>query len=137
MSSSGQGGYRTSSRNLHAIERTKRCWKKSASSFSINSAEQRGARLLQCAMTCLYLALSVFVATSVAIGIVAASGQKYTWVPIPLGLAGAGLLFCASLLLIAESRIALAAVDEEMDFALQLGQPHAPAEPLPRGEVKS
>jgi hypothetical protein len=74
----------------------------------------RRARLLQRAMTCLYLALSVFVATSVAIGIVAASGQKYTWVPIPLGLAGAGLLFCASLLLIAESRIALAAVDEEM-----------------------
>jgi hypothetical protein len=80
-------------------------------------------------MTCLYLALSVFVATSVAIGIVAASGQKYTWVPILLGLAGAGLLFYASLLLIAESRIALAAVDEEMDFALRLGQPHAPAEP--------
>lgn len=88
------------------------------------------ARLLQRAMTRLYLALSVFVGTSVAIGIVATSGSRYTWVPIGLGLVGGGLLLAASVLLIRESRLALAAVYSEMDFTWRLGQRHAPSDLL-------
>lgn len=85
----------------------------------------RRARLLQRAMACLYVALSLFVATSVTLGVLTYFAGSYAVVPIVLGLGGASLLFLASLLLIAESRLALTAVDTEMDFALRLGQTHA------------
>ena len=87
----------------------------------------RRSNMLQRAMSRLYLAVSMFVATSVSIGIVAVTGQRYAWIPIVLGLGGAGLLFAASLHLIAESRIALASIQSEMDFVWRLGQHHAPA----------
>lgn len=86
------------------------------------------ARLLQRAMTRLYLALSVFVGTSVAIGIVATSRTQYAWIPIGLGLVGGGLLLMASVLLIWESRLALAAVYSEMDFTWRLSQRQAPSD---------
>ena len=88
------------------------------------------ARLLQRAMTRLYSALSVFLATSVAIGIDAATARGYAWVVITMGLVGVGLLFYASVLLIIESRVALAAIDSEMDFVWRLGQHHAPSDLL-------
>jgi hypothetical protein len=93
----------------------------------LNRATRR-SRLLQRAMTSLYLALSVFIGTSVAIGIVAVVDQRYAWIPILLGILGAGLLLHSSLLLILDSRIALSAVDDEMDFILRLTQLQAPAE---------
>lgn len=88
----------------------------------------RRARLLQRAMTRIYLAISVFVATSVAIGIVAVSSQRYAWIPIILGLAGAALLFQASLLLIVESRIQMRAVRNEMKFTWEAGRSIAPSD---------
>jgi hypothetical protein len=64
-------------------------------------------RLLQKSMRVFYLALGVFVATSVAIGLVAAAGHpSYAWLPVVLGLSGACGLFYGSVLLIRESRIA-------------------------------
>lgn len=90
----------------------------------------RRARLLQRAMTRLYLAISVFVATSVAIGVVAITTQAYSWIPIILGLAGAGLMFQASLLLIIESRIQLRAVRNEMKFTWEAGRQLAPSDLL-------
>ena len=95
----------------------------------------RRSRLLQRAMASLYLALGIFVATSVAIGIVAISGLTYAWIPTLLGIAGAGLLFYASLLLIAESRVALAAVNDEMDFVLRLSRHRTPAELWPHKDM--
>ena len=88
------------------------------------------ARLLQRAMTRLYSSLSVFLATSVAIGIDAATARGYAWVVITMGLVGVGLLFYASVLLIIESRVALAAIDSEMDFVWRLGRHHAPSDLL-------
>lgn len=82
----------------------------------------RRAKLLQRAMVSLYLTLSIFVFTSVAIGVLDVSELKLTWIPLMLGFSGAALLFYASLLLIAESRIALGAVNYEMDFALSLSR---------------
>jgi hypothetical protein len=79
----------------------------------------RRAILLQRAMTCLYLSLGVFVATSISIGVVDISDTTYTWIPIVLGILGAGLLFFASILLIKESRIALLAVTQEMRSAIR------------------
>ena len=90
----------------------------------------RRSRLLQRALARLYWALGAFVGTSVAIGLVAASGRQYTWVPIGFGLAGAGLLLYASVMLVHESRIALTALEAEMDFVWQQGKSRASPEML-------
>jgi len=87
-------------------------------------------RLLQRALSRLYSALGAFVATSVAIGVVAVSGRAYTWIPVSIGLGGAGLLLYASALLVRESRIALIALEREMDYVWAVGEAHAPAELL-------
>ena len=85
------------------------------------------SRLLQRSMTVFYLALGVFVATSVAIGLVAAVGQAiYSWVPVVLGLVGSCGLFYGSLLLVFEARLAQAALNAEMDFIWKLGRALAP-----------
>jgi hypothetical protein len=88
------------------------------------------SRLLQRALARLYWALGAFVGTSVAIGLVAASGRQYAWAPIGFGLAGAGLLLYASVLLVHESRVALAALEAEMDFVWQQGMSLASPEML-------
>src|SRR5947209_8722797 len=81
------------------------------------------SRLLQRSMTVFYLALGVFVATSVGIGLVAAVGQTgYSWVPVVLGLVGSCGLFYGSLLLVFEARLAQAALNAEMDFIWKLGR---------------
>src|SRR5258708_34704421 len=51
------------------------------------------SRLLQRALTTFYLAVGVFVATSVAIGVVAFLGARGAWVPVATGLIGAFFLF--------------------------------------------
>ena len=87
------------------------------------------ARLLQRCMTVFYLALGVFVSTSVSIGVVAAAGgQGYGWVPVVMGLIGASFLFYGSVLLIFEARLALSTISAEMDFIWQLGKSLAPAD---------
>jgi hypothetical protein len=85
------------------------------------------ARLLQRSMTVFYLALGVFVATSVAIGLVAAVGRVgYSWIPVVLGLVGSLGLFYGSVLLIYEAQLALASLNAEMDFIWKLGRALAP-----------
>ncbi|MDT7687572.1 MAG: hypothetical protein QOJ70_1826 [Acidobacteriota bacterium] len=84
-------------------------------------------RLLQKSMRVFYLALGIFVATSVAIGLVAAIGHpSYAWLPVVLGLAGACGLFYGSVLLIKESRLAQDSLNAEMDFIWKLGRALAP-----------
>ncbi|WP_299707794.1 DUF2721 domain-containing protein [uncultured Pontibacter sp.] len=82
----------------------------------------RRCRLLQRAMTSLYLTLGVFVATSIAIALFDVLNLPYAWAITMLSLIGAGLLFYASLLLIVESRIALQAVDREMDWVMRVSK---------------
>lgn len=83
-------------------------------------------RLLHRALTCLYLALGVFVATSVAIGVSQVFNERYPLLPLALALGGAGLLFYTFILLIVETRIARTAIVHEMNFAWRLGQHYAP-----------
>ncbi len=84
-------------------------------------------RLLQRSMRVFYIALGVFVGTSVAIGLVAAVGRpSYAWLPVVLGLSGACGLFYGSVLLIHESRIAQESLNAEMDFIWKLGRALAP-----------
>jgi hypothetical protein len=87
------------------------------------------ARLLQRCMVTFYLSLGMFVATSVAIGVVAFTGNaRYNLVPVALGLAGACFLFYGSVLLIFEARLALSTIHSEMDYIWQQSKRKTPAE---------
>jgi len=93
------------------------------------------ARHLQRAMTAFYLALQMFVATSVAIGLFGLTGAstvRFHWIPVVVGMLGAAMLFAGALLLAFESTLALRAIEHEMDFLWKLGQHHAPAPLLER-----
>jgi len=87
------------------------------------------ARILQRCMVTFYLSLGMFVATSVAIGVVPFTGnQRYNMVPVGLGLTGACFLFYGSILLILEARLALSTIHSEMDFIWRQSKKAAPAE---------
>jgi hypothetical protein len=86
------------------------------------------SRILQRCIVTFYGALCIFVSTSVAIGIVAASGARYYWIPVVMGLIGACFMFYGSMLLISESRLALGTIHIEMDFIWRLSQRHVPNE---------
>jgi hypothetical protein len=76
----------------------------------------RRARMLQIAMSRLYVGISFFIATSVSIGIAALMPVAVGWIPLILGFIGAGLLFSASVHLMFESRLALTTTHAEMDY---------------------
>jgi hypothetical protein len=96
------------------------------------------ARLLQRSLAACYLALGLFVATSVAIGLAAVAMQlELQWrylalLPLGLGLLGAGCLFYGCLLLVAEAQMALTATEGEMDFVWQQGRSYVPNELVAR-----
>src|SRR5262245_51248695 len=73
------------------------------------------ARLGQQALAQLYLGLGAFLATSIALGGVSFARLDAGWMPPPFRPIGVVLLFSASILLIFESRIALASAYAEMD----------------------
>lgn len=74
------------------------------------------ARVGQQALAQLYLGLGAFVATSIALGVVTYARLDAGWMPLLFGAVGMALLFSASILLIFESRIALASAYAEMDY---------------------
>src|SRR5438309_6703650 len=86
------------------------------------------SRLLQRALTTFYLAVGVFVATSVAIGVVSFSGARVGWVPVAMGLVGAFFLFYGSMLLVFEARPALSTTHAEMDFIWRTSKRFVPRE---------
>jgi threonine/homoserine/homoserine lactone efflux protein len=82
------------------------------------------ARLIQRAMVAFYVALGIFVATSIAVAVVGVVAQPYTWVSVILGLLGASFMLYGSFLLIIESRLALGAITSEMDFVQKISRKH-------------
>ena len=86
------------------------------------------SRLLQRALTTFYLAVGVFVATSVAIGVVAFFSAHGAWVPVVMGLVGAMFLFYGSILLVFEARLALSTTHAEMDFIWRISRRVVPKE---------
>src|SRR6201989_2521588 len=87
------------------------------------------SRILQRCMVIFYMSLGMFVATSVAIGVVPFTGkQRYSMIPVVLGLAGACFLFYASVLLILEARLALSTIHAEMDFIWRQSKRAIPTE---------
>jgi Protein of unknown function (DUF2721) len=90
------------------------------------------ARILQRSMTVFYTALGIFVSTSVAIGIVAVTSTRYSWIPVVVALLGASCLFYGSMLLIFEARLALSTIHIEMDFIWRFTKHFAPREVVER-----
>lgn len=83
------------------------------------------SRLLQRAMTTFYYGLMLFILTSVAIAVVGIF-NVYRWMPIPIGIIGIMFLFYGSLLMLKETRMATATINEEMDFTWELARKVAP-----------
>jgi hypothetical protein len=83
------------------------------------------ARLIQRAMVAFYTALGIFVATSVAIALIAAFAGSLTWLAVVLGLVGALFMLFGSVLLVIESRMAMSAISSEMDFVWKVSQRYA------------
>jgi hypothetical protein len=81
------------------------------------------ARLLQRALTSLYVAIEAFVSTTVAIGILGATDtRRYAGIPVVLGLIGSVFLCYGSAILIMEARLAYASTRREMDFLWKMSQ---------------
>src|SRR6266852_2006750 len=81
------------------------------------------SQLIQRALTGFYVSLGAFVATTVSIGIIGFL-PGLSWVATALGIAGTLVLFYSSVLLIAETRLALQSVNSEMEFILKLSRWH-------------
>ena len=91
------------------------------------------SRLLQRALTAFYLAVGVFVATSVAIGgggifLALSTGARGAWIPVVMGLIGACFLFYGSMLAVFEARLALSTTHAEMDFVWRITKRVMPKE---------
>lgn len=78
----------------------------------------RRARLLQQVMTVLHLTLGVFIASIFSIGVFELVNSTATWLVAALSVLGALLLLYASILLITESRLAVADVAEETAYLI-------------------
>jgi hypothetical protein len=81
------------------------------------------SQLIQRSLTSFYLALGFFVATSLSLALVMVM-PVLAGLPSALGLVGTLVLFYGCVLLIRETRVALASVRDEMEFVLALGQRH-------------
>jgi hypothetical protein len=73
--------------------------------------------LLRSALTVFYSAIGLLVATSIAIGLVAALRWSYGWVPVTIGLCGACALLYGTLLLVREGRLAVGSTLQELSYA--------------------
>ena len=70
--------------------------------------------LLRSALTSQYLAITLFVMTSICIGIVSVVGWQFGWIPVVIDLLGALSLLYGSVLLIREARLAVSSTLKEM-----------------------
>jgi hypothetical protein len=84
--------------------------------FAVIDLQSRRAKLLARALMVFYVATGMFVATSVAIGVVTLVSPTQTWVPVVLGITGACLLLAGSAVLIVEARMAITTLHLETGF---------------------
>lgn len=83
------------------------------------------SRLLQRAMGTFYYGLMFFILTSVTIALVGVL-DIYRWIPIVVGIVGIIFLFYGSILMLKETWMATATINEEMDFTWELARKLAP-----------
>lgn len=92
--------------------------------FEMIERQSIRAKLLARALSIFYMASAVFVATSVAIGLISVFNPKYAWFPVVLGIAGASFLFYGSVILIFEARLAYRSMRIETHFLSRLVEHH-------------
>jgi len=80
----------------------------------------RRAMLLRSALTGFYVAIGLFVATSIAIGVVAITNLEFSWLPVVLELVGSAVLLYGTVLLVSEARLGVTSTLKEMDFVNEL-----------------
>ena len=96
--------------------------------------QARRGRLIQRSLTALYVALGLFVSSTVAIAL-SLFLPRLDWLPTALGIAGTLVLFYGCMTLVAETRLAMRSVDLEMAFVERLRDmyrsrvPHSQEEP--------
>lgn len=95
--------------------------------YSLLIKSVKRSRLLTRALRVFYLSLGVFVATSLAIGIIALTHVRFAWIPTVLGMIGAILLLIGSSILIVESRLTYSVIADELNFVIQTASTNAPA----------
>jgi hypothetical protein len=86
------------------------------------------SNLIQASLTAFYVALGFFVATSLSLAVVALLPAT-AWMSSALGMVGTLVFFHGCVLLIRETRLALASVKSETDFVLALSARHARRKP--------
>jgi len=86
------------------------------------------SQFIQGSLTSFYVALAIFVGTSLSLALVVVL-PALAWLSSALGLVGTLFLFHGCVLLIRETRLALASVKSEMDFVLALGERHRSRRP--------
>jgi len=94
--------------------------------YELLKKSARRSKLLTRAMTFLYLSLGLFVATSLALGVVGITHLQLTWIPTALGMIGAVFLFISSSILIVESRLTFHVIADEVDFVIETSKSNAP-----------
>lgn len=92
------------------------------------------SRLLQRAMGTFYYGLMFFILTSVTIALVGVL-DIYRWIPILVGIVGIMFLFYGSILMLKETWMATATVNEEMDFTWELARKLAPQDVASKYDV--
>jgi hypothetical protein len=80
------------------------------------SSVARRVLLLRSAMICFYVATGLFVATSIAVGVITIAKLDYGWIAFVLALLGSGVLLIGSILLISEAQIAVTGTLQEMNY---------------------
>jgi hypothetical protein len=85
------------------------------------------ARLIQRSLVAFYSCVGVLVATTVAIAVLNSVARNYLWMAVVLSLIGAGFMLYGSVLLMVESRMALAAITSEIEFLSKVSRKYASA----------
>ncbi|MEF2279670.1 DUF2721 domain-containing protein [Deinococcus sp. YIM 134068] len=83
------------------------------------------SRIIQRAMTALYLAVALLVLTSILIGSASLFGTSFGFAPVVLAILGAASLAYGALLLSFETRLSARTTQEEMQFLVNLGRHYA------------
>lgn len=76
--------------------------------------------ILQAAVITLYIAISLLVGSSLAVGLSAVAKGRLGWVPVGFGLLGATALFVGAILLIREARLAVRSTLSELDHVKRM-----------------
>jgi hypothetical protein len=103
------------------------------------SIHARRSRLIQNSLTSFYLSLSLFVAATVAVGVISIFPRhldRILWIPNVLGIIGTIILFYGCVMLIAETRLALRSVNSEMEFTLRLREKYKERRSLAEAETR-